>query len=98
STDVVVGKVASLGHRELEYLLCARGIRKVGTGCCRCLSLLYRVLDFLLYLIEVHAEVLEHRRSDALALTDQPEQYVLGADVFVPETLGLFPRHGENFS
>ena len=47
---------------------------------------------------EVHAEVLKHRRSDAFALTDQPEQYVLGADVFVPKPFRFFPRHRENLS
>src|SRR5687767_1746215 len=97
-TDVVMGEVASFGHCELENFLGARGIGKVGTGCGRRLSLLYRVLDLLLNFVEVHAEVLQHRRSDAFALTDQPEQDVLGADVFVPKPFRLFPRHCEDFA
>jgi hypothetical protein len=47
-----VRQVASLGHRALEHLLGARGIWKVRSGRCRCLTLLYRVLDLLLNLIE----------------------------------------------
>ena len=37
-------------------------------------------------LLEVHAEGLEHAGGDALALADEAEEQVLGADVVVVET------------
>jgi hypothetical protein len=46
--------------------------------------------------VEVRAELLEHLRGDALALTDQPEQDVLGADVVVAELQRLAQRQLEH--
>src|SRR5690606_10036599 len=43
-------------------------------------------LDHLLaHAVEVRAELLQHLRGDALALADEAQQDVLGADVVVPE-------------
>ena len=42
------------------------------------------------HLGQLDAHVAEHPRGDAVALADQPEQQVLGADVVVVEALGLF--------
>jgi hypothetical protein len=38
----------------------------------------------------------EHVGRDAVALLDEPEQDVLGADVLVVELLGLLPREGSS--
>jgi hypothetical protein len=43
-------------------------------------------------LVEVHAEALEDTGGDSLALADEPEQQVLGADVVVPEAACLVDR------
>jgi hypothetical protein len=40
-------------------------------------------------LAQVDVEVLQHVGRDAAAFLDQPQQDVLGADVFVVEPLGL---------
>ena len=45
--------------------------------------------DLVADLVEVHAERLEHAGGDALALADEPEQQVLGADVVVAEAARL---------
>ena len=43
-------------------------------------------------LVQAHAERLEHARGDALALADQAEQQVLGADVVVVQPARLVDR------
>ena len=53
--------------------------------------------DFLLDVVQLDVEVLEHRRGDALALADEAEQDVLRPHVFVVETGGFLARHRENF-
>ena len=52
--------------------------------------------DLLAGAVEVHALVDEHLRRHALALADQPEQDVLGADVVVPELERLLERQLEH--
>ena len=52
--------------------------------------------DFLAGLFDVHVEVLEHAGGDAIALAEQAEQDVLGADVGVIEGLGFLLREGED--
>jgi hypothetical protein len=42
--------------------------------------------------VEVHAEAAEYLRADAVALTDEAEQDVLGADVVMAESLRLTQR------
>ena len=46
--------------------------------------------------LDVH--VLEHARSHALALADEPEQQVLGADVVVVEALRLVLGKGQHLA
>ncbi len=94
--DVAVIELARFAHRELEHLLRARGIREIGAGRWRGFPLLDRLLDLLLNLVELDAEVLQHGRGDALALADEAEQDVLGAHVFVVEACGFLARHREN--
>ena len=48
--------------------------------------------DLLAHAVEVGAELLQHLRGDTLALADEPEQDVLGADVVVAELQRLAQR------
>src|SRR5688572_7082807 len=98
SADISVTKVAGFAHRQLEDFLCARRIREIRSGRGRGLTLLYSLLDLLLNFVEVDAEVLQDGGSDSLTFTDEAEQYVLGADVFVMEACRFLTRHGEDFS
>ena len=93
--DVGVVELARLGHRQLEHLLGARGVRQVGAGGGGRLSLLDRLLDLLLDVLEVDVEV-RSTRGDALALADQAEQDVLGADVLVVQPGRFLARHLED--
>ncbi len=52
--------------------------------------------DLLAHPVEVGAELDEDLGGDALALADQPEQDVLGADVVVAELQGLAQRELEH--
>src|ERR1051326_9551330 len=56
------------------------------------LPISHHVLDLLPDAVEVEPEVVEHRRGNALALADDPEQQVLGADVVVLETRRFLAR------
>ncbi len=86
--DVVVVQIAGLFHRILDDLLGPRRLRQlahrdhVGPA-------LDELLDFEANLAQIDVEVLEHIGGDAAAFLDEPEQHVLGADVFVVEALGL---------
>ena len=53
--------------------------------------------DFLAGLLDIHIEVLEHARGDAVAFAEQAQQDVLGADVSVVEGLGLLWCQREDF-
>jgi hypothetical protein len=55
-----------------------------------------QLLDLQADLAQVHVEVLEHVGPDPRAFLDQPEQDVLGADVFVVEPLGLLVGQGHH--
>ena len=86
--DVVVAELQRLAQRQLEDLLGARGERDVaGRGL---LALADDLLDLRAHGLERDAEALEGLGGDALALVDQAEQDVLGADVVVVEHAGLF--------
>ena len=86
--DVVVAELQRLAERQLEDLLGARGERDVPGG--RGLPLADDLLDLLANGLERDVHGLERLRGDALALVDQPEQDVLGADVVVVEHPRLF--------
>jgi len=62
--------------------------RRGGLGGLRVL-LAERGDDLMTDLLERHAQRLEDARGDPLALADQPEEQVLGADVAVPQLAGL---------
>ena len=47
------------------------------------------LFDFQADLAQIDVEVLQHVGRHAAAFLDQPQQHVLGADVFVVEALGL---------
>ena len=53
--------------------------------------------DFLAGLLDIHVEILQDARGDAVAFAQQAEQDVLGADVGVIERLGFLARERENF-
>ena len=97
SADVAVIELARFAHGELEHFLRARRVGQVGPGGLAGFSLLDRLFDLLLDVVQLDAEVLEHRRCDALTLADQAEQDVLGPHVFVVETRGLLASHREDF-
>ena len=94
--DVAVVELARLAHGELEDLLRARRIGKIGAGRLRRFPLLDGLLDLLLNLVEIDAQVLENRRGDALTLADEAEQDVLRPHVLVVETRGFLARHRED--
>ncbi len=94
---IAVAHLTGLRHRELEHLLGARRVGQLAHGRPR-LPLPNLLLGPLLYLIEVHVQVEQHGGRDALALPDQPQQNVLGADVVVLETDRLFARHRQDFA
>ena len=52
--------------------------------------------DLLAGLLDIHIEVLEDARGDAVAFAEQTQQDVFGADVGVVEGLGLFRSQGED--
>ena len=91
--DVGVVELAGLGHGQLEHLLGARGVRKVGPGGGGRFALLHRLLDFLLDVFEVDVEIGQDGGRDAFALADQAEEDVLGADVLVVQTGGFLAGH-----
>ena len=81
--DVVVAELQRLAQRQLEHLLGARGERDVAGR--RRAALADDLLDLAAHGLERDAEGLERLGGDALALVDEPEQDVLGADVVVVE-------------
>ncbi len=86
--DVVVAELQRFAQRQLEHLL---GARREGDVPGRLLlALTDDVLDLLADGIERDAERLERLGGDTLALVDETEQDVLGADVVVVEHLRLF--------
>ena len=84
--DVAVIEVSSLFHRVLDDLLRARRLwqfadsHHFGTT-------LDQFLDFQTNLSKVNVQVFENVGSDSAAFFDKTEQDVLGADVFVVESL-----------
>ena len=81
--DVVVAELQRLAERQLEDLLGPR--REGDVARRRRAALADDLLDLAAHGLERDAERLEGLGGDALALVDQPEQDVLGADVVVVE-------------
>jgi hypothetical protein len=78
-----VAELQRLAQAQLEHLLGARGERDVPGR--RLLALADDLLHLLAHGLERDAEALQGLARDALALVDQAEQDVLGADVVVVE-------------
>ena len=86
--DVVVAELQRFAQGQLEDLF---GAWREGDVTGRLLlALADDVLDLLADRVERDAERLQRLGGDALALVDETEQDVLGADVVVVEHLGLF--------
>ena len=92
--DVVVAELQRLAQAQLEHLLGARRERDVAAR--RLLALADDLLDLGADGLERDAEALERLGGDALALVDEAEQDVLGADVVVAEHPGLFLGQDDN--
>jgi hypothetical protein len=92
--DVVVAELQRLAQRELEHLLGARRERDVPDGACWPWPMISSTwLRTPSRLMPSDSSALAR---DALALVDQPEQDVLGADVVVVEHPGLFLGQDDN--
>ena len=85
-TDIVVIQISGLFDRVLDDFLGPRRLRKLAHGD-HLGAALDQLLDFQAHLPQINVQVLEHVGADARALLDQPEQDVLGADVFMVEAL-----------
>src|SRR5690606_16177852 len=94
-----LGEVAAelVEHRRPAWGGLALFVRRAGDGG-GLLALVAReqLDDLLAHLVEVGTELDEHLRSDALALADEAEQDVLGADVVVAELQRFSERELEH--
>src|SRR6185369_6176732 len=92
--DVVVSELERLTERELEHLL--RTPRERDVALRRALAPPDDHLDLPADRLGSDRELVERPCGDAVALCDQPEQQVLGADVVVVEdpSLLLCEHHG----
>ena len=88
--DVVVAELQRLAQRQLEDLL-GPG-REGDVAGRRRAALADDLLDLAAHGLERDPERLERLRGDTLALVDQTEQDVLGADVVVVEQARFFLR------
>ena len=94
--DVVVAELQRLAQAQLQHLLGARGKGDVtGRGL---LALTDDLLDLRTHAFEGDAERLEGLGGHALALVDESEQDVLGADVVVVEQARFFLRQHDHTS
>ena len=94
--DVVVVEAPRLVDRELDHLLGARGQADLAHD--HRLAAADDELDRRAHLGQLHAQVAEDARGDAVALAHQPEQQVLGADVVVVEALRLLLRQRQHLA
>ena len=92
--DVLVVEAPRLVDRQLDHLLGPRGQADLAHD--HAVAAADDELDRRAHLVELDAQVRQDLGGDALALADQPEQQVLGADVVVVEALGLFLREGQD--
>ena len=94
--DVVVAERERLAQRELEHLLGARRERDLPGG--DLLAGADDAHDLGAHALHGDVEALQHAGREALLLTQQPEQDVLGADVVVLERPRLFLRENDNLA
>ncbi len=52
--------------------------------------------DFLAGLLDIHVEILQDARGDAVALAEQAQEDMLGADIGMVEGLGFFAGEGQD--
>ena len=98
---VVAGQRGEVATELVEHRRAGRRVRGLRAGCAGAHRLLALVAgeeldDLLADTRQVGAEALEHLGGDALALADQTEQHVLGADVAVAELQRLAQRELED--
>ena len=86
-TDVGVIHLEGLAQTQLEDLLGARGEGDVASRCRGAVT--YDLLHLGADCLQGNVKGLEGLGGNALALTDEPEQQVLGTDVIVVQGLGL---------
>src|SRR5207244_1904045 len=92
--DVVVAQAQRLAQRVLEHLLGARRERDLAGG--DLLAGADDAHDLRAHALDGDVEALQHPRGQALLLTQQPEQDVLGADVVVLERPRLLLRKNDH--
>lgn len=92
--DVVVAELKCLTQRELKDLLRPRSERDVSRRCL--LPLADDLLDLLAHGFEADAQALQSLGRNPLALVDEAQEDVLGADVVVVEHPGLFLSQDDN--
>ena len=92
--DVVVAELQRLAQRQLQHLLGPRRERDVPAR--RLLPLADDLLDLLADALQRDPEGLQGLGGHALALVDEAEEDVLGADVVVVEHPGLFLGQDDN--
>ena len=86
--NVVVPELQRLSQGELENLLRARGERCLATR--PLFAIADDALDLLAHLVERDVQRSQSAGSDALVLTQEAQEQVLGANVVVVEVTGLF--------
>jgi hypothetical protein len=84
---VVVAELQRLSERELEHLLGAWRERRLRARAF--LAVADDALDLLSHLVEGDVQGVERLGRDALVLTQETEEQVLGANVVVVEMTGL---------
>src|SRR5690348_13770728 len=92
--DVVVAELQRLAQRQLQHLLGPRGERDVPAR--GLLALADDLLDLLADALQGDPEGFQGLRGHTLALVDEAEEDVLGADVVVVEHPGFFLRQDDN--
>ena len=94
--DVVMAELVGLAQGQLEHLLGPRRERDVPGLGRRLAPWPIAVLHRLPHLVQADAHRGKRRGPDALALVDEPEQDVLGADAVVAERPGFALRQGHH--
>src|SRR5690349_2326868 len=92
--DVVVAELQRLAQRQLQHLLGPRRERDVPARCL--LALADDLLDLLPDALQGDPEGFQGLCGHTLALVDEAEEDVLGADVVVVEHPGFFLRQDDN--
>ena len=80
---------------QREHFFDSRGVRDVADhlGLRSAADLLF---DLHAHGLHVETHLLQHVHGNSLAELDQSEQQMLGPDVIVIETIGLFPGQGQH--